>query len=180
MESHPVQTAVCLSTVLNGIAMSVEISASLRKVLAFRAAELSLKPAPLERTNALWSFLSCRSRRSSWKSCSSYNRNAVQIESRCTGRIPVLPVLRGMEEIVPVQEVVKLFPQERVQQRGIEHAPVPQFREEILEVKRCTHLNECNNGRSRRPCLRLQRISQCLRPWRKRRQLCIGTKPLRR
>ena len=46
--------------------------------------------------------------------------------------IVVLPV---MEEIVAVvQEVVKLVPHVRVQQRTVEHATVPQFLEETVEV----------------------------------------------
>ena len=50
MESQPVQTACCLSVVLDGIAMSVKTSASLRKALVFRAVELSLRSAARERT----------------------------------------------------------------------------------------------------------------------------------
>ena len=44
-----VQTTFCLSVVMNGIAMSVKTSASLRKALAFRAVELFLRPMPRER-----------------------------------------------------------------------------------------------------------------------------------
>ena len=45
--------------------------------------------------------------------------------------------LPGTEEIVPVvHEAVTLIPQERVQQRVVEHAPIPQFREEAAEVER--------------------------------------------
>ena len=50
MESHPVQTACCLSDVLDGIAVSAKTPTSLRKSLAFRAVELSLRFAPRGRT----------------------------------------------------------------------------------------------------------------------------------
>ena len=46
MDSLPVQTAFCLSVVLDGIAMSVKTLTSLKKSLAFRAVELSLRPVP--------------------------------------------------------------------------------------------------------------------------------------
>ena len=66
--------------------------------------------------NHSWSR-SCGSRRKSWKYCSSH---------RASGHV---------DDIVEaVQEVVKLVPQERVQQPSVEHATVPQILEETVEV----------------------------------------------
>ena len=58
-----------------------------------------------------------------------------RIKGRVADQMAGIPVPLVMEEIVSVlQELVKLVSQERVQQRTVEHALVPQILEETVEV----------------------------------------------
>ena len=59
------------------------------------------------------------------------------------GDIPVPPV---MEEIVVVVHEEKLTPQERVQQRTVEHVSAPQFRKDAVGEGFWPRLNEGNTA----------------------------------
>ena len=61
---------------------------------------------------------------------------AKRIKGRVADQMADIPVPPVMDEIMAVaqEEEEKLFPQERVQQATVEHVPVPQILEEIVEV----------------------------------------------
>ena len=64
-----------------------------------------------------------------------------RIKGRVADQMVDVRVPPVMEEIVAFveEEEEKLAPQERWQQRAVEHAPVPQILEETLEVKLAPH-----------------------------------------
>ena len=126
MESHLVRTACFLSVVFDGIAMAAKTSASLRKAMSFRADELSSRSAPRRRNQER--FLEQVVLRLKVDIV-----NVVQFTQKACGpdrgamQMADIPVPQGQCRISAegghledVQEVVKLVPQERVQQRTVE------------------------------------------------------------
>ena len=104
-----------LSCVLDGIFLASHLSMGLRKALAFRAVEPS------------------------WREHGCLRRLVPQerIHERVVEQTVAFPVLPLKEEIVEVaEEDVNLVQQERVRERTVENAPVPQFLEETVECFR--------------------------------------------
>ena len=134
MESHPVRTASCLSDVLDGIAVSAKTPASLRKALPLRTVELSLGRAPRERARERiveQVVVPLKEVIAEVLQFTPLERDPERIAKQMLDiRVPW-----GMEEILAVvQEVVVFAPTGRVQQRTVEHATVPEFPEQTVEV----------------------------------------------
>ena len=164
MESHPVQTACCLSDVLDGIAVSAKTPTSLRKSLAFRTVELSLRFAPRVRTQERV-----------------VEQDVLPLKEEIAEVMSFTPLKRGVEQATVPQfledtvevllapkettdcragarastsgrnsrggrsvpharlqqwtvDVPVLVPNERVQQRSVEHVPVPLILKETGEA----------------------------------------------
>ena len=156
MESHLGQAGVSevLFRILDCIFRASQLSTGLQTALASRAVELSWRQpgclrrrlVTLERVHervveqavalpVLPLKVDVPATQTRWETLEVIQPVLVErIKGRVVDRVADIPVPLAMEEIQAVQEVVKLVPQERVQQRAVEHVKVPQLLEETVEV----------------------------------------------
>ena len=140
MESHPVQTACCLSDVLDGIAVSAKTPTSLRKALAFRAIELSSRFAPRGRTQERV-----------------VEQDVLPLKEEIAEVMSFTPLKRGVEQAT-VPQLSKCFWLRR-KQRTVGQVPVPQLLEETVEVAGRSRTHDCNSGLSMCQCW--SRMNEC-------------------